>query len=488
MQALPTTLLLTCMTRQEDNLGGENFELSLRNGPTAYHTAEPIHLLVVGGGGVGKSRLLRHALQFGIENKMTSYPPASARSWSAIPGVSSPLQPGVVAHELSLCIRVPVDSSRKIAIHPAELEFLRRQRRPVIVIFTQFDGLVYRVDEMMNLSDAEESPEQSALQQVEELFYKTCQQPLADIKPSVSFVRTSRLDQDELTITEAENLQGLLTATRYLSLEYIERRSAEIPGRKQQAAERIQMAIAMAMEVYSSAVLSCISLSSLVTILGKLHRDTTRAWDFNDPFVVGTDAGWDMMLDRLQKRDSPEIISEVQALSSAQSVLHWDSEACQTSWLSWLDRYQIILGLAFGASVTATLGRVAALLAVVFWLGQIAIRLKRRLPETTRTFLEYSIHLILLVDRISYDTSTSPARPLSEMDFERAISEYKESEAAAQVQSAVQRFIDDGSTSLWRMLRGWTGGRAEELMQGLLLKWRTEADRGAMSTDIRHQL
>nr|GAT47040.1 predicted protein [Mycena chlorophos] len=100
-----------------------------------------------------------------------------------------------------------------------------------------------------------------------------------------------------------------------------------------------------------------------------------------------------------------------------------------------------------------------------------------RLPDTTRSFLSYTIHLTLILDRIFHSAATArPLHPLTEDDIRRVLDEYQGSEAAAQVDCEVQLFVDDTCDSAWKMYRGLGKPRAEELLRELVRQWRVGED------------
>ncbi|KAJ7055878.1 hypothetical protein C8F01DRAFT_448427 [Mycena amicta] len=388
------------------------------------------HVLVVGAEGVGKSCLLRHAL--GFEHQIT--PHFAAGDWDLSPGVSSLKNPRFVLHELGyvsnpnhsegitkinrfvegktsqpfehqihaiwFCVEIPFREGLSV-FTPLELEFLMQldPKIPVIVIFTQFDGLVSRLDEELSLPDTEDVEEQLTLRRAHLKFEESCLEPLSQLTPSLPYVRTSGLNENELDAESQQNLNTLLQTTHYLTEEYIQgklRRSSTIPN-VASASDKLESSIRIAMKVYYRAVFSNIWWHRLDDILAKLHRDTTRTWNLDDPLV---------------RRDSLQFVSEVRRISSVST----HSDYSKMSNL--LDRYQILISLLLGTTISASLGRIALAFAICVWFAYIFIRMQQRLPETVRSFLEYTIHLTLLLDRILHNSLTSPhtsrLHPLSE--------------------------------------------------------------------------
>ncbi|KAJ7071671.1 hypothetical protein C8F01DRAFT_443079 [Mycena amicta] len=449
------------------------------------------HVLVVGVKGVGKSCLLRHTL--GLEHQISPHSTAGD-DWDLAPGVSSPRNPRFVMHELGyvpnpddsegiakirrffeaktrqpfehqihaiwFCVEIPFIDSLSV-FTPLELEFLISldTKIPVIVIFTQFDGLVSRLDEELSLPDTEDVEEQLTLRRALVKFERSCLEPLSQITPILPYVRTSGLNEEELDAESQQSLNTLLQTTCYLTEEYIEwklRRSSTIPDLAS-VSDKLDNSIQIAMKVYYRTVFSDFWGRRLEDILAKLHRDTTRTWNLDDPMV---------------RRDSLQFVSEVQRISSVPTL----SDYSKMSWPNLLDRYQILISLLLGTTISVSLGRVALALAMCLWFAYIFSRMQQQLPETLRSFLEYSIHLTLLLGRILHNALTSPhtgrPHPLTEADIMRALGEYQGSEAAAQVHSEVQLFVDDACESPLRMWRGLRRGRAEELVRELVQRWR----------------
>ncbi|KAJ7061188.1 hypothetical protein C8F01DRAFT_1369417 [Mycena amicta] len=457
------------------------------------------HVLVVGAEGVGKSCLMRHTL--GSEHQIT--PHSAGGDWDLAPGVSSLRNPRFVMHELGyvldsdpnnpediakirrfveaktnqpfehqihaiwFCVRIPfIDSLRVFT--PLELEFLvqldPQTSVPVIVIFTQFDSLISRLDEELSLPDTEDAAEQLTLRRAHLKYEESCLEPLSRITPRLPYVRTSGLSEQELDAESQQSLNTLLQTTRDLTERYL-RRSLTIPEHGS-ASDKVENSIQIAMKVYYRTVFSDFWGRRLEDILAKLHRDTTRTWNLDDPMV---------------RRDSLQFVSEVQRISSVPTL----SDHSKMSWSNLLDRYQILISLLLGTTISVSLGRVALALAMCLWFAYICTRMQQHLPETLRSFLEYTIHLTLLLDRI-LNALTSPhtgrPHPLTEAEIMRALGEYQGSEAAAQVHSEVQLFVDDACESPLRMWRGLRRGRAEELVKELVQRWRAGVENVALQT------
>ncbi|KAJ7051335.1 hypothetical protein C8F01DRAFT_1237216 [Mycena amicta] len=475
------------------------------------------HLLVMGADKAGKSSLLRHILG---DYKITEHPPSGG--WIMAPGVSSLRNPRFVMHELGyvlktddalkrfqraeqflsanfttetfedqvhviwLCVEVSRPDSTSNGFDSSEIEFLKQRKVPVIVVFTRFDDLVDLMEEELSLPDnsSDDATDTLTLQRAHVRFQESCLDPLNDITPAVPYVLTSGLQDEVLTRDSKQALNNLLQTTQTLTEEYVGCRlwkSSAIPNLAT-ASEKLDHSLGIAMKgespqcgsrrlifraVYYRALLSNIWWHRLEDILGKLHRDTTRTWNLDDPMV---------------RRDSPQFVSEVLTISSLSALVAYN----KMSWPNILDRYQILITLLLGTAVTATQGRVAAGFAACLWFVHIVICLQQRLPETLRGFLEYTIHLTLLLDRIFHNALMSPPNgrphPLMEADIRRALNEYQDSEAAAQVHSEVQLFVDEACASVW-MWRGLERRRAEEFVRELVQKWKVGLQNGSVSAE-----
>ncbi|KAJ7050636.1 hypothetical protein C8F01DRAFT_676120 [Mycena amicta] len=461
-----------------------------------------LHILIVGAGKVGKSCILCHAL--GHDYQTASYPISG--QWNIAPGLTSLRNPRFVLHELLngqnaqkserlhrlqefltttgsnepvedrphviwLCVQIPFTRSHG-GFDAPEAAFLAEQEVPVIVIFTQFDRLVDKLSEELSLPDnsTDEAAEQLTVQRAHVQVRESCLDPLNEISPRLPYAITSGLNEPVLVPDSQQSMNNLLQTTRRLAEEYVESKlwsSSGIPQHLAGIPGKLDTSIQIGMNVYYRVLFCHIWWCQLESIFDKLHRDTTRTWNLDDPLV---------------RRDSVQFVSEVRTISSV-STTDWDPD--KLSWPNLLDRYQILITFLLGTTVTATLGRVAASLAVCLCFAHIFMRMQQRLPETVRSFLEYIIHLTILLERIFRNSVTSPQsgrpHPLTEADIRRALEEYQGSEAAAQVHSEVQLFVDDACQSLWRMCRGLNRRRAEELVRGLVQRWRVDVQNGLLS-------
>ncbi|KAF7299917.1 hypothetical protein HMN09_00999300 [Mycena chlorophos] len=187
----------------------------------------------------------------------------------------------------------------------------------------------------------------------------------------------------------------------------------------------------------------------------KLHRDLTRGWTLDDPHV---------------RRNSPLLVSALRQLASVP-----DSKAAEghkAAWSSFLDRYQLLIGLFVGGGVSVAMGGMVAALVLALWVAQIAVRWRQHLPETTRSVLSYIIHTILILDLIFHNASTArPLHPLAESDIQRALDDYRASEASAQVDSEVRLFVDDMCESVKRIYRGVRKAQIGQFVRELVRKW-----------------
>ncbi|KAJ7053383.1 hypothetical protein C8F01DRAFT_1375262 [Mycena amicta] len=389
-------------------------------------------------------------------------------------------------HVIWLCVEIPRTDNTDKGLGSSEIEFLKQRKVPVIVVFTRFDELVDVMEEELSLPDnsLDEGTDTLTLQRAHVRFQESCLDPLNDITPAVPYVLTSGLQEEVLTRDSKQALNNLLQTTQTLTEEYVECRlwkSSAIPNLAT-ASEKLDHSLGIAMKVYYRALLSNIWWHRLEDILGKLHRDTSRTWNLDDPMVVSRNSSIVNRHPSFQRRDSPQFVSQVLTISSLSALGAYN----KMSWPNILDRYQILITLLLGTAVTATQGRVAAGFAACLWFMHIVICLQQRLPDTLRGFLEYTIHLTLLLDRIFHNALMSPPNgrphPLMEADIRRALNEYQDSEAAAQVHSEVQLFVDDACASVW-MWRGLGKTRAEEFVRELVQRWKVGLQNGSVSAE-----
>ncbi|KAF7317605.1 hypothetical protein MKEN_00847800 [Mycena kentingensis (nom. inval.)] len=473
--------------------------------PETAQTSQ-LHVLVVGAKGAGKSTLVKRALGSGHTISQHS----DESFWEQAPGQSSLRNPRIVFHELLytdaenapdrisqvdqflvlnalsghlsrtvhviwFCAAVPYAAGpNHPALDDAEISFISRQEVPVAVIFTQFDKVLSVMEDELSLPDnaTDEDTEALTLQRSNIRFEESCVASLASLPKILPFTRTTALESDAWTKESDALMRKFLETTCAAGDDYIARKqwALSVGPSLQTVSNKIEVSIKLALRVYFRVLFSSrISVGSLETITDKLHRQITRIWKLEDPFV---------------RRDSEQFILGVRRISSF-SPDYWSQNK---SWTNILDRYQVLITLILGSSVSMTLGYAIAAFVVCLWIAHIIFRMLHRIPETLRAFLEYTIHLTLLLDRIFLNSLTSPSpsaqstrtqpHALSAEDIERALQEYAASQAAAQVHSEVQLFMDHTCESTWRMCRGLRRRRAEELVKELVWKWRTDAQRG----------
>ncbi|KAF7300077.1 hypothetical protein MKEN_01330800 [Mycena kentingensis (nom. inval.)] len=486
----------------EERPSSSEFELG------TYST--PIRVLVVGAEGAGKSTIINHIL--GRNNAISHH--TAERGWDLALGLSSLRNPGLVLHELQcphsldrserlvqvakflqsnraeaalenqanviwFCVPIPSGETRdKLALTPTEIEFLSSQQVPRIAIFTKFERLVSLLEDQLSLPDnsTEEETEALSMQRANVRFQETSSGPLGSMAPAVPYVRTFGLDQDFLAAEPERILANLVLMTRTLANEHLRQQSLAGTSIKSVSA-KLEASIDLGMSggtstglqsklmkyrVYYRAMLTNLFPAQLEDIIDKLHRRTTRLWNLDDPHV---------------RRDSVPLMLEIRRISFFSPP---GNGSAGVSWTDALDRYQILISLLLGSGITVTLGPAVAAFVLCFWLAQILFRMARRIPETVRAYLEYTIHLTLILDRIFLNSLTSPhtgrPHPLSTGDIDSALEEYTNSEAAAQVHSEVQLFVDHACESIWRMWRGLRKDRVEELVRELVQRWRMNVE------------
>ncbi|KAJ7771175.1 hypothetical protein B0H14DRAFT_3164853 [Mycena olivaceomarginata] len=212
-------------------------------------------VLVVGKAGTGKSSLISHA--FGIDKNSVShqvrgltdinaefssmhnerfvihdsmgFEPGQLKNFEAAKdflesrsGDGVPL--GDRVHAIWLCMDVPVAGKRMFETGDEEfLKLASAVKVPIVVVFTQFDKLINRMEQ--GLTDEEEDmPEERITQlcfhRADAEFQKTCVGPLAKIDPKLPYTRLSGLSGRPYSKPDRQALDHLIQITQDLGNRY----------------------------------------------------------------------------------------------------------------------------------------------------------------------------------------------------------------------------------------------------------------------------
>ncbi|KAJ7189754.1 hypothetical protein GGX14DRAFT_701962 [Mycena pura] len=437
------------------------------------------NLLVVGTSKVGKSSLIRHA--FGIEMNAVSH--RENRKLDLNNGLRSMQNPRFTIHEFTayhpqelqnperensflrlykgdniplkdqlhaVWICIPVPSADLNKFHAAVEALLKLTKVPAVVVFTCFDLLTRERD--LEISDSDDvDMEKLYLERANAKFKEICVNPLTQINPNLPYTRTSGLRKDTISNQEKAVLATLVQTTRDLIEQHIERQlwTASVTNHG-----KFNTSVKIGMKRYYSGLASSanFSLVKLDRCLEKSHRQITRSWEFDDPYV------------RLNHRD---FMHEIRDLAQAVST----DAVEETSSYEYLERFQVLVALVLGTTVAATVGPVAAGMGLLLWFIQKIARVYYTMPETLRCFMEYIVDLTLVLDQLSHIVLSRPPRALTKEDVETAVARYQNSTAAAQVHSELQTYAD--CATLAQILQR---NRAEEKMTELVTKYHIQPE------------
>ncbi|KAJ7433602.1 hypothetical protein B0H11DRAFT_2375583 [Mycena galericulata] len=233
-------------------------------------------VLVVGRSGVGKSSLINHV--FGIDmNSVSHQKPGECDINDEITSSQNPLfalhdsmgfEPGQITnfikakdflmsrsgsavalkdrvHAIWLCIHVPVAGKR--VFETGDEEFLKlasSMEVPIIVVFTQFDKLVNRMEQV--LTDEEEAMDddqinQLCLRKAEDELQKACVDPLKRIISKPTYARSSGLAGQQDSEPDRQALAHLVQITRDLVQRHVEGEVWIVSAMAQRASARVKI-------------------------------------------------------------------------------------------------------------------------------------------------------------------------------------------------------------------------------------------------------
>jgi len=324
-------------------------------------------------------------------------------------------------HAIWLCVRIPFAGGR--VFETGDEQFLKFATQvPIVVVFTQFDQLISRMeeylsDEELNLSDDEIS--QLCLQKANAEFEKSCVEPLRNVDSKLIYAKTS-VDNHY-----RDTLANLINRTQTLVERDVEGDVWIVSAMAQRASAqaKIDSSIEVGMKQYWQSLAASTKLVgwSLEQCLAALHCDVVFSWNFNDPdnLLIGKD-----FQDRI--------------MTLAQLVTPEPSEA--QSWFQNTDQIQSMMGVttvfaAAGAPAIAAIG-----LSILFlkWITGIY----QRSPEVLRCLMGYIVDLTLVMDQLFLNTlPLKPPRLLTNEQIDAALEDYKNTEGY-KVHRAIREYVN----------------------------------------------
>ncbi|KAJ6484754.1 hypothetical protein C8R45DRAFT_999247 [Mycena sanguinolenta] len=305
-------------------------------------------------------------------------------------------------------------------------EFLQlsTQNMPVIVVFTQFDTLYSRMEQLLTEEEGELSDEE-----IHNAATPNSRRFASVINSSVQCARTAGLGRNStnslLPVQPAlENLIGITQNLVQGTVWYV-----SAMAQHANAMEKINASIEIGMKrdspfycpgISESILLSGYwqSLGSSTELLGLkleicmklLHYDITASWNFDDDKLLNSD----------------NFMQQIK--SFAQLVTPSESEA--NSWFAGQENLYTLLGLAGSALVGVAVPVLAAIrlsIAFIRWLANIYVNT----PEVHRFLMAYIADLTLVLDQLFLITlDHRPARLLTMGDIDLAVKNYRTSNTA----------------------------------------------------------
>ncbi|KAF8135881.1 hypothetical protein K438DRAFT_1882461 [Mycena galopus ATCC 62051] len=400
-----------------------------------------LRVLVVGKSGVGKSSLIYSI--FGVDMKSVSHnEPGICDIETEITSTQNPrfvahdsmgFEPGqtknfeIVKHFLKsrsgdemsvkdrlhviwLCIQVPYAGGR--AFETGDEEFLKLasvQKVPVVVVFTQFDMLVERMEqELLRKNTPDEDIDRLALDKAGSEFRKLCLEPLEKHSPGMRYARTSGLADKALSKSSRRSLTRLVQTTRELVEKNVDGDVwiVSVIAQRANALEKIKGSIEIGMKRYWQNLASAASFgdSTSEACLATIHEEITESWNFYDP---------NDLLNGNEFRD--RIKALVQLVTPGKSEVK--------SWFQNLDNIETLVGLGT-AMATAMAPAVAGIALSVIFIGWLR-NAYRKTPEGLRCLMGYIIDLTLVLDQLFLVVlAIRPPRALTMTEIDIALGEY----------------------------------------------------------------
>ncbi|KAK7021540.1 G domain-containing protein [Favolaschia claudopus] len=300
-------------------------------------------------------------------------------------------------HMIWLCVAVPF--AEFPAFKNADdnmIQLAWSLKVPVIVVFTQYDRLVHRMEEILIDEDSmldDEHFDRIAADRAEAKFLESCVKPLEARNPGMPYERTFGLRGEKITPPSQTALRRLLSTTQRLV-------QKSIGG-------DVWVVTAMAQRVsYWQGLASAASFgnSTLETCLVTIHQEIAESWNFYDPR--------DLL-------NGPVFRNRVKALAQ----LAMPEEMDAGSWFENIDHIQTLLGLgtAIAAPVAPAVAAIGLSALFLHWLS----RTIHRTPEILRCLMAYILDITLVMDQLFLVVlATHPPRALTAADIDTALESY----------------------------------------------------------------
>ncbi|KAF7358332.1 G domain-containing protein [Mycena venus] len=424
------------------------------------HECPRFRVLVVGKSGVGKSSLINYAFGVNkanvsheehgvsdINTEITSpqnslfvlhdsqgFEPGETANFEKVEeflqsrGASVPLKERV--HAVWLCVQVPFAGGRVFETGDERFfDLIARTGVPVVVVFTQLDQLLNRMEEY--LTDEEmEMPEEEINQLCSERanaeFQKLCVGPLERIDHTLRYAVTSGLGQDSKS-PDQPALRKLIEITQDLVSHDVQGIVWVVSAMAQRASARakIDASIEVGMKRYWQGLAASVNFSNLTLerCTATIHLDITESWNFNDP---------DDLLNGQYFRDQLKILAQlvVPELSSL------------TSWFAELDQIQTLIGV--GAAIAAAAAPAFAVIGLsamfINWIAAIY----QRTPGVLRFLMGYIVDLTLVMDQLFILVPMKPPRRVTREHIDMALESYKNADAAV-VHREIRKYATQAS-------------------------------------------
>ncbi|KAJ6484728.1 hypothetical protein C8R45DRAFT_1214735 [Mycena sanguinolenta] len=356
-------------------------------------------------------------------------------------------------HAIWLCIQIPHAGGRVFETGDEEFLQLSTQNMPVIVVFTQFDTLYSRMEELLTEEECELSDDEIhklCLQRADAEFKVICIGPLAVINSSVQYARTAGLGRSStnslMPVQPAlENLIGITQNLVQGTVWYV-----SAMAQRASAMEKIDASIEIGMKRYWQSLGSSTELLGLKLemCMKLLHYDITASWNFDDDKLL----------------NSNYFMQQIK--SFAQLVTPSESEA--NSWFAGQENLYNLLGLAGSALVgvvVPVLGAIGLSIAFIRWLASIYVNT----PEVLRFLMAYIVDLTLVLDQLFLITlDHRPARRLTMNDIDLAVKNYRTSNTAT-VHNKIREYANKATVA--EICRST---QAEEKVKELIKEYRAK--------------
>jgi len=324
-------------------------------------------------------------------------------------------------HAIWLCAQTPFAGGR--VFEKGDEEFLKFAKQvPIVVVFTQFDRLVCRMEEHLTDKEMDMSDDKInklCLQRADAEFKTSCLEPLQKFASRLEYAKTSVEDGYQPT------LANLIERTQALVQHQVEGDVWIVSAMAQRASARtkIESSIQVGMKQYWQSLASSTKLVgwTLKDCLTILHSDITFSWNFNDP---------DNLLSGEDFRN--------RVMTLAQLVTPDTSE-----WFPNPDQIKSVMGVASALTPVAAPAIAGIGLSAMFikWIAGVY----QGTPEVLRCLMGYIVDLTLVMDQLFLNIlPLKPPRRLTAEQIDAALEGYKNSEAV-KVHRAIREYVNQAT-------------------------------------------